>query len=316
MCHTSSTSPRGVYTARVTVNETICAEHGRLVLQLDRFPPSRAGQFVQLQCRPLQEQVSAAEVHWPDDRPPTFTQPELTDDEPMLRRPFSLAGRTDTPAGVELEIIYRVVGTGTRWLSRQQTPFDVSLLGPLGNGFALPSDGSAVLVGGGVGIPPMLYLADALAAAGCDATAILGARSAHLLPVTLTGPADPQGRPEPCCKEFATVGLPVIVTTDDGTAGMEGFVTDALIRHIKQAGLAHDALTVFSCGPEPMMRAVGDLCIELGIACQLSLERHMACGMGTCQSCVVKIRDDSPAGWSYKLCCTHGPVFQAGDVLW
>ena len=98
--------------------------------------------------------------------------------------------------------------------------------------------------------------------------------------------------------------------------GCKGFVTDAFGRWWKGAGISPDELVVYACGPEPMMRTVGETCMAAGIECYLSLERHMACGMGTCQSCIVKIRDDSEQGWSFKLCCTDGPVFDAGDVIW
>jgi dihydroorotate dehydrogenase electron transfer subunit len=125
--------------------------------------------------------------------------------------------------------------------------------------------------------------------------------------------------------EFATCGYPTVVTTDDGSLGMRGFVTQALrgflaktiagsrTPHADRAGMV-----VFCCGPTAMMKATAALCAELGVRCQVSLEQPMACGMGTCQSCVVRWR---PAGtaderWVYKLTCTDGPVFEACEIVW
>ena len=106
------------------------------------------------------------------------------------------------------------------------------------------------------------------------------------------------------------------IATDDGSLGRAGFVDQAFEHWLDQAGLGAEDLVVYACGPEAMMQAVAEICLLREIECQLALERHMACGMGTCQSCVVKIRDGSDRGWSFKLCCTDGPVFDARDVVW
>jgi dihydroorotate dehydrogenase electron transfer subunit len=321
MCN-PTTSPRGVFTGEVVANESLCSEHGRMTIAVHDFPPSRPGQFIQLQCRPVRQQVSAHEVEWVDHGPdaelPQFTHPELTDTEPLLRRPFSLAGRRDGEnRRVELDLIYRTVGTGSSYLATVDVGSELSLLGPLGN--ALPiieGKAHAALVGGGVGIPPMLYLAEAMQLAGKQAVAFNGVRSHRLLPLTPTDvQISPEGTPAACLAEFARVGCDAVVTTDDGTVGYHGLVSDALLRYLRT--IDTDDLVVYACGPEPMMRAVGDLCVEIGIECYLSLERIMACGMGTCQSCIVKVHDASTeAGWAYKLCCTHGPVFEARQLIW
>lgn len=311
-------SRRGVYLATVTANDAICEEHFRLRLRLAEFPPSLAGQFVQLQCRPPQPQQGAIVVDWPEGHPPRFTQPELTDKEPLLRRPLSLAGRRDDTAGVELEIIYRTTGTGTHWLAGVKAGQALSVLGPLGHTLPIIEDKPlAAMVGGGVGIPPMIYLAGALKQAGKQATAFCGARSKHLLPLAAGAePAATDGTPTLCTAEFAQADAPTSISTDDGSEGMKGFVTRAFEQWLDSGCVDIKKLVVYSCGPEVMMRRVGDLCIARNIECYLSLERHMACGMGTCQSCIVKIRDGSERGWSYKLCCTDGPVFAARDVIW
>ncbi|HUS48200.1 MAG TPA: dihydroorotate dehydrogenase electron transfer subunit [Phycisphaerae bacterium] len=314
---------RGAFLAKAAENVRICDEHYRLTLRLPAFPPSRPGQFIQLLCREPGGQVSLREVDWSEGRPPKFTQPELTDAQPLLRRPLSLAGRRDLAGGgVDLDVIYRVVGTGTRWLSTVKAGASLSVLGPLGNGFAIRDERpQAAIVGGGVGIPPMLYLAEALAAAGKQAAAFCGAKRASLLPVTVKagGKALPSGKPTPCVKEFAANGIEAVVATDDGSLGFKGFISAAFERWLDEQRVGGDDLVVYCCGPAEMMRAAGDMCIARGIECQLALERHMACGMGTCQSCNVRIRDGgAPAGrgWSYKLCCTDGPVFDAREVIW
>ncbi len=319
MCQANK-STRGVYLAEVAGNQPLCDEHFLLRLSLKKFPNTRAGQFVQLLCRPPVAQVGMHEIEWPDGRPPKFTQGELTGKEPLLRRPLSLAGRKDCPDGsVELSIIYRAIGTGTSWLSGVNTGDKLSVLGPLGNGFDIFADKPlAAVVGGGVGIPPMIYLARTLAAAGRQTVSFNGARSINLLPITLVAAADiaTTGQTTMCVQQFAEFGVPASIATDDGSAGFGGTVSEALHNwlnvHVEDA----DQLAVYCCGPEPLMRAVGEMCVSRKITCQLALERHMACGMGTCQSCVVKIRDHTEPGWSYKLCCSDGPVFNADTIVW
>ncbi|MCY2931431.1 MAG: dihydroorotate dehydrogenase electron transfer subunit, partial [Planctomycetota bacterium] len=255
-------------------------------------------------------------VTWGPGETPALSQGELLGKETLLRRPLGLAGRRETTAGSEIDLIYRTIGTGTHWLARVGQGETLNLLGPLGNAFTIrPGQKRAALVGGGVGIPPMLYLAQALADAGVGTVAFNGARSANLLPLTiLPGGAPADGRPARCVAEFADRGADAVVTTDDGSAGMKGFVASALEAWLKEAGAAQTV--VYSCGPEAMMKAVAKSCAAAGVECQLALERYMGCGLGTCQSCAVKIRDDSPDGWSYKLCCTDGPVFDANVVIW
>ena len=322
MTETSNTAVRrGIYTGSVVRNVRLCDEHYLVCIALESFPPSRPGQFVQLQCRGLEEQTALREIPWPACEFPKASQAELTNREPMLRRPLSLAGRRDLPGGgVEIDIIYRTIGAGTNWLSGIGPGQALSVLGPLGNGFAIhPEKPFAALVGGGVGIPPMLYLAAALNSAGIAAAAFVGVRSQHLLPVTIIHGSDPaaDGHPTPCIREFNFLCTDAAVASDDGSIGYHGLVSEAFIRWLKAHRFGPEQVTVYACGPEPMERSIADLCLMREIECQLALERHMACGMGTCQSCVVKVRDDaSPDGWKFKLCCTDGPVFDATCLLW
>jgi dihydroorotate dehydrogenase electron transfer subunit len=333
---------RGVFVAEVLSNRPICREHYRLHLLLEHFPPSRPGQFVQVQCRGLEPPTSFKLADWPQNRPPQLTQPELTDTEPFLRRPLSLAGRIDRPdGGTELVFIYRVVGTGTRWLAGLSAEDRLSVLGPLGNGFSIRDNvPQAVLVGGGVGIPPLIYLAEAMAAAGKGkgkgegkrVIAFCGARAADLLPLTFVPGAKiaTDARPTPCIAEFSACGASSVVATDDGSVGFRGLISDAFSNWLARSGLGAGQVVVYACGPEAMMQAVAAMCLSSDIECQLALERHMACGMGTCQSCIVKTkteptppkqplrlrRPDIAAGWKFSLCCTDGPIFDARQVLW
>jgi dihydroorotate dehydrogenase electron transfer subunit len=212
-----------------------------------------------------------------------------------------------------------VVGRGSAWLSRLNEGEALSVLGPLGNAFAWnDSMKLGVLVGGGVGMPPMLYLAEGLHRAGKSAVAFMGATSSNLLPFSVDASVTPSqaGWPSLCAGEFTRWGTEVAISTDDGSLGFEGRVTDALWNWVDQGRLAAGETIVYTCGPEPMMRAVAEGCVRRGIACQVAMERKMVCGMGTCQSCVCRVRDESPPGWKYSLVCTDGPVFDARDLVW
>lgn len=313
-------SGRGIVPARVLVNRSVCVDHFAMVLEVDRFCPSRPGQFVNVQCG-LTEPISHdTPLAWPDNAWPKPSGPELAGRQALLRRPFSLAGRRDRPDGkVELDIIHHIVGVGTVWLAQAPPGTRLSVMGPLGNGFRiLPDRPVAALLGGGVGIPPMLYLAESLQAAGKQTVAFAGARTAALLPLTLeqSEPPSQSGWPTMCTAEFAGRGTPTAIATDDGSLGATGFVHQAFVNWLDQRGPAPEQLAVYACGPAPMIRAVAEVCLRRSIPCQLALERHMACGIGTCQGCVCKTKADSAEGWQYKLVCTDGPVFDADELVW
>jgi dihydroorotate dehydrogenase electron transfer subunit len=298
---------------RVLANRPLCREHFALDLVVRNFAPTEPGHFVQLHCRDLLTDDDPAPIDWEPGQCPPLHDPDLLAPETMLSRPFSLAGREDLKDGVRLTIIHRVVGTGTTWLSHLSPGDPISVLGPLGNMFTLPPDGgTALLVGGGVGIPPMLYLAQRL----CNrpAIAFCGATTRDLLPLQITAESDPT-EPRYCIAEFAAANIPAIITTDDGSYGARGYVTQALEKYLNDR--ATDPTfhpTIFTCGPEPMMRRVADIALARNIPCQVAVERAMACGMGTCQSCVIRVK--TAEGWRYRLSCTDGPVFNASDLLW
>jgi len=330
-------APRGRFDAVVELNRPICREHFLLRVRVDRqgpsFPPTEPGVFIQLGCRTPDrgvesEQIMGHDLMWSAQKPPQPGQLELCEALAFLRRPFSLAGRGEDERGTWLDVIHRVVGVGTAWLADLQVGDAVDLIGPLGNSFELPEDKSlGLLVGGGVGLPPMFYLAEAMKAAGWDAVAFVGAMSADLLAVTMDGqqPPDAQGTAVQSVEEFARHGYSTVLTTDDGSCGLEGRITVGLERVLEKlsADDAHRAV-VFTCGPEPMMHATARLAEQYGIDCQVCMEQAMACGMGTCQSCVVRIeeheaphaRTQTGRPWRYRLACTDGPVFSSTEVIW
>jgi dihydroorotate dehydrogenase electron transfer subunit len=195
----------------------------------------------------------------------------------------------------------------------------------LGNAFTLPAAGQeALLVGGGVGIPPMLYLAEALRRHP-RAVAFCGATTRDLLPLTLSAspPADPGAAPGRAVEEFSRHGVASVVSTDDGSCGYRGFVTQALERYLDESDIRGSAAVIYTCGPEIMMKRVADIAMSREIPCQVAVERAMACGMGTCQSCCIRVRKPDAAlpplpgrEWCYRLACTDGPIFQASELLW
>ena len=317
-----TSNARGQFLSMVQANVPLCRDHYRLVLRVPSFPSTEPGQFVQLSCRDVDEVDRVErELSWASDRPPEIGDDTLLTPGAMLRRPFSLAGRRDVSGGVELDVIHRVVGIGTEWLSRLEPGGHVDVLGPLGNRFALPpKDATAVLVGGGVGIPPMLYLAEKLA--GRSAVAFCGALTRDLLPMTVIEDVPPAGAvPTKAIEEFARHGIPSVITTDDGSYGFRGFVTQALEQYL-DANRAQP-FVIYTCGPEPMMKRVADIAGARNIECQIAVERAMACGMGTCQSCCIRVKKPDPAqpplvgrDWCYRLACTDGPVFRGSELLW
>ncbi|MDB5355771.1 MAG: pyrK [Phycisphaerales bacterium] len=344
---------RDQFVCTVVANVPLCREHYRLVLGLLDFPATDPGQFIQISCRDLDVEYSPErEVDWQPGRKLDVRGQELMTPLAMLRRPFSLAGRRDTSDGVELDIIHRVVGVGTDWMSRLNVGDHVHVLGPLGNRFHLPTkEGLAVLVGGGVGIPPMLYLAERLE--GYRAVAFCGALTRDLLPLTVLSLERPPGvdsfEPMGNIGEFARHGVGSVITTDDGSYGFRGFVTQALERYLDGLGfrvqgsgkreggdfkpqisdgdlksqISDTVLPIlYTCGPEPMMKRVAEIAAARGLECQIAVERAMACGMGTCQSCCIRVRKPVESvplrgrDWTYRLACTDGPVFKGADLLW
>jgi len=220
---------------------------------------------------------------------------------PFTRRPFSVY-RVNPEAGT-FSIVYLARGVFTQGLRNKRPGQRLSVVGPVGNWYTPDPDPACrhILVAGGVGAPPLYFLAERLRAVGdhVEVAVINGARTANLL-VAL--------------KEFAALGIDLHVTTDDGTHGIQGIVTDSLQGLLDEhPGPCH----VYTCGPTAMLRAVGEMCVARGIPCQVSVETMMPCGVGVCMGCVVKIVDPgSPTGWQHMRSCYEGPVFRAEEILW
>jgi len=225
--------------------------------------------------------------------------------DPLLRRPFGIFDLgtfspeyPDAPRQHYLDILYKVVGTGTSILSALHFKDYVDILGPLGNGFTPGNAGEEnILVGGGFGLAPLYFLAKQLVKTTAPKVFIGGRRKEDVL----------------CVTEFEQLGIDTYVATDDGTLGSQGLVTDVLEQHLSMGG---GKRVVFACGPEPMLRAVADLSESHGIRCQVSLEAAMACGVGACLGCVTKGRTHSEHSPSYRCVCKEGPVFDATELLW
>lgn len=222
--------------------------------------------------------------------------------DPLLRRPYSifeiLRDRSGAPAGIS--ILNKRVGVGSGLLYNLEAGARVACLGPLGRPFepaAPPAE--TWMVAGGVGLAPFATLAEALAARGTRATLFYGARrAAELYYVEL----------------FESLGVRIVLATEDGSAGTRGFVTAPLDAALAAAP-RHQAIQLAACGPTPMMRAVAELAARHGRSCEVSLEQVMGCGLGGCYSCVVLARDESGAP-HFVRSCTDGPVFDAARIVW
>ena len=208
----------------------------------------------------------------------------------LLRRPISVCSCMEDEPDDLLSIVFEVRGEGTRWLAGRELGDSLDVLGLAGNGFDLKPEGRYLLVGGGIGIPPMLGCAQYT---GGRATAILGGRSRDKIILE-------DFFREDCAK--------VLCATDDGSLGHHGFV-DALVRRELSEDRGYDG--VLACGPKPMLRNVAKVAEEFGIPCQVSMEERMGCGVGACLVCACDMADGSR-----KHVCKDGPVFDSREVDW
>lgn len=206
----------------------------------------------------------------------------------ILRRPFSI----HRAHGEQIEILYQVLGSGTLAMAELSCSDAIDLIGPLGHGWDSPdSIVHALLVSGGLGAAPLGGLSERLARDGVAVTVAMGAPTTERL----------VGR-----DVFEASARQVVIATDDGSGGEQGFVTAPVERLLAQGSFD----MVYACGPEVMQRAVASLCAQANVPCQVSLERLMACGIGACLSCVVTTKS------GLKRACVDGPVFDAKEVCW
>jgi dihydroorotate dehydrogenase electron transfer subunit len=225
--------------------------------------------------------------------------------DPLLRRPLS-ASQYDPQAHV-LGLLYRVTGKGTARLSEFAPGGVLDLLGPQGQPFHVPEGlKQALLIAGGIGVAPFPFLAAELTRLkpAPKVTLLFGARTAAELL---------------CLEEFAAAGCAVELCTDDGSRGRHGFVTVLLEEALASGAAAEGLRQAYACGPEPMMRKAAALCRKAKLPLQVSLERRMACGMGSCLGCVVSMRHGPVAETAfadYRRVCVDGPVFDAEELPW
>ena len=215
------------------------------------------------------------------------------DTYPLLRRPLSIHNVEKDKD--EVQILFKVVGTGTKMLSELKTGDRIDALGPLGNGFKIDTKKNvAVLVGGGYGIAPLFYLAKELKGKIKAIYAFIGAKSKDSVI---------------CNEDFKSLGVEVVVGTEDGSMGKKCLICDP-VNVLLSSKIIEDQTEIFACGPHGMLKELSSLALEKRIPCQISMEEKMACGIGTCLGCVVKTKE------GYKKVCEDGPVFDSRDIIW
>jgi len=223
--------------------------------------------------------------------------------EPLLRRPFSIHGRNKA----NIEILYEALGKGTEILSHKKTGEYLDIIGPLGRGFNYQSPGhqvapspslgtpfgrrSPVLVAGGMGVAPLLFLAKELASR--KIMVLLGAKTKKQIL---------------CEEDFKKLGCEIKISTDDGSGGFKGYVSGLLKQVLTIIDYRPSA--IYACGPRPMLKEISAIAKKYNIAAQVSLEEHMACGIGACLGCVVNTKK------GYQPVCKEGPVFEADEIIW
>jgi len=214
----------------------------------------------------------------------------------LMRRPFSIYQvRERGVYGGTVEFVFSIEGRGTRWLADRQPHEPIDVVGPLGKPFSLPREpATCVLVGGGYGTAPLFPLADALRARGCRIDFVMGAARED----RLFGALDAK-----------RISATLSVTTDDGSVGLHGRVSDALPDVLATS----KADVVYACGPMGMLRAVSRICEAAGIPCQIAVEELMACGIGVCMTCVLPVIGDDGQTRMVRS-CVDGPVFHGDRV--
>jgi len=228
-----------------------------------------------------------------ESQPGQFLHIRVTDAaEPLLRRPLSI----HRVKGGNTELLYEAVGQATKILSRRKPGGYLDVIGPLGNGFTydlrLTTYDLPILVAGGIGVAPLFFLAQKIARQ--KPIVLLGAKTKEDLL---------------CEEEFKKLGCNVKIATDDGSKGVKGKVTE-LLRSVLRATSNERRAAIYACGPKPMLKEISRISKKYRITAEVSLEEHMACGIGACLGCVVATRG------GFKRVCKEGPVFKADTIIW
>lgn len=217
----------------------------------------------------------------------------------LLRRPFSIAqaSRKGGWAGT-LELAFAAVGPGTEWLAQVEAHDFLDVIGPLGTPYPYPRERSnCLLVGGGYGAAPLYFLAQELRSKGHRVDLIVGARDQERLYKAV---------------EAKRLAVTVSITTEDGSLGEKGIVSDVLPGMVSRG----QTDVVYACGPNGMLRAVAEYCAQQGLPSQVAVEELMACGLGVCWTCVVPFINKDGTSWEYLRSCVDGPVFNGARIWW
>ena len=220
------------------------------------------------------------------------------DYQPLLRRPFSIhsVGGRRLRHKNRVEILYEVIGSGTKILSEKKPGEYIDILGPLGNGFSILDARFSIIVAGGMGVAPLFFLAQRLKER--NALVLIGARTKEEILSK---------------KEFVNLGLDVKISTDDGSAGFRGKVTELLrsiLRINEQTNQWTSEQIIYACGPKPMLKEISIISRQYNIPAQICLDEYMACGLGICLGCMVKTTN------GYQAVCKDGPVFDSNIIKW
>ncbi len=234
-------------------------------------------------------------------RPGQFIMMKVSENyDPLLRRPMGVYKISDFEGRPSVELLYQVVGKGTASMSKMKKGTKVDLLGPFGNGFKIPQQiKEAVLVAGGVGVAPLVILAEHLVKEipKLKIHLFIGGKSKNDIL---------------CLSDFEKLNAEISIATEDGSLGIQGLVLDPLEKFIVNKNFSN--VSFFACGPSGMLKELTKLTIGNNIYCQVSLDRRMACGFGVCLGCVIKVITEKDE--AYKNVCTDGPVFDAKEVVW
>ncbi len=212
--------------------------------------------------------------------------------DPILRRPFGVCD-IDEKKG-EFSILYMIVGKGTMLLSTFKEGSTIEFSNPLGNTFTLQKNRNVALVGGGIGIAPLYFLAKSLKNNGCSTTLYFGGQSANDIVFR---------------ERFEAIVDNIFITTNDGTLGIKGLVTEPFEKDIEKYDF------IYTCGPKKMLEAVSKICIKYNKPVEVSLDERMACGLGACLGCIVYVRDKE-GNEIQQRCCVEGPIFDGSKVVW
>ncbi len=229
--------------------------------------------------------------------------------EPFLRKPFSIyrIGPQNVRKKSKIELLYKVVGKGTDILTGNKTGDYINIIGPLGNGFVLPpktnqkQQSEIILIGGGIGVVPLLFLAECLKnnrSLGVSVLVGIKSKEESFL-----------------IRDFNKLDCRVKVATEDGSNGFKGLVTK-LLKEELGFGRSSSVCMSYTCGPSLMLEKVSKIAEKNKVPCQVCLEEYMACGIGACLGCAVKVKNGHFPGFKYVRVCKEGPVFDSRQVIW